>query len=454
MSPRLRVFLFVAAVTAVSATQMAWGQLKSPPGDWPGWRGPDRIGLSAETGLLKEWPKGGPTLLWKATGLGGGYSTPSIAGGRLYAMGTRPQQATGGKAGGGKGKGKAKGSSGPEFVFCLDLKDGKKVWSAEVGATRGGYPAPRSTPTVDGDRVYALSSNGVLVCLGTARGELIWKKNLPADFGGQHGSWAYAESVLIDGDRLICTPGGGQATLVCLDKKTGKEEWRSSVTGLKSKAGSGGRPPRPFNQAGYTSAVVAEIAGVKQYVQFLAGGVVGVAAKDGKPLWHYPWSSDSNANAITPLVRDDSVMVASGYGVGAGRARITKDDAGKFKAEEVFFVRGLQAHHGGLLLVGDHVYGTGAQALVCVSFKNGAVAWQARGVGKGSVAYADGHLYHRGERGDVALVEATPTGYKEKGRFTQPHRSDHAAWPHPVIADGKLYLRDWDIVLCYDVKAK
>jgi outer membrane protein assembly factor BamB len=451
MNIRLRVLLVLGLVAVLALGQGLWAQLKSAPGDWPGWRGPDRTGLSPETGLLKQWPKGGPPLAWKITGLGTGYSTPALAGGRIYVLGTK---------------------GNIEHVFALDVKDGKQVWTGKVGQmSRGGnFPGPRSTPTVDGDHVYALGSDGKLVCLTVASGDLVWSKDLRADFQGRTGFWDYSESPLIDGDVLVCTPGGESATMVALNKKDGKVIWKAPVTGLvmkarpnpfakgkggKSKGGKGkmfGGGPPSYSQVGHSSVVAADIGGVHQYVQFLCGGVVGIAAKDGKLLWHYD-DPASQTNCSTPLVHGDAVFAASGYGTGGGRANIKVSD-GTFKSEPAFFVKSLQNHHGGMVLVGDHVYGTGAAALLCVSFKDGEVAWQERGVGKGSVCFADGHIYHRGENGGVALVEATPAGYKEKGRFMQPDRSEKKAWPHPVVAGGKLYLRDWDALFCYDVKEK
>jgi outer membrane protein assembly factor BamB len=415
--------LVLTAAVLFGTVQTAAAQLKAAAGDWPAWRGPDRTGLSPETGLLKQWPADGPKLAWKISGLGDGYSTPSIAAGKIFLMGT-------------KGKG--------EVLIALDIKDGKLLWSTPVGAEAGGYPGPRCTPTVDGDMVYALSSDGKLVCAETGKGEVRWRKDLKSDFGGKTGNWAYAESPLIDGDTLICTPGGDSATLIALHKTKGDTIWKAPVS-LQ------GKGKRAYSTAAYSSAIVADVAGTKQYIQFLSGGVVGIAAKDGKLLWHYDHPANGTANCSTPIFHDSSVFAASGYSTGGGMAKITADGT-SFKADEVYFVNQLQNHHGGILLIGDHVYGTGSAALFCVDFKSGKIAWQDRSVGKGSVAYADGNLYVRSESGPIALVEATAAGYKEKGRFNQPDRSDKKAWSHPVIAGGKLYIRDWDILLCYDVK--
>lgn len=414
----------LGALLLLTMASSGFAQLKAMPGEWPGWRGPDRNSLSTETGLLKQWPKAGPTLFWKATGLGDGFSTPSLAAGMVFLLGTEGKQ---------------------EFVIALDASDGKRRWATPIGQMAGGHPGPRCTPTIDGKLLYAISSDGKLACMETANGTVRWKKDLKADFAGRWGSWAYAESPLIDGDVLVCTPGGDKNTLVALNKETGQRIWSASPQGLP-----GGK--RAYTTAAYSSVVAGEIAGVKQYVQFLSGGVIGVAAKDGALLWHYDKPANRTANCSTPVVRDDCVFAASGYGTGGGLARITRNNDG-FSANEAYFVNQLQNHHGGMILIGDHIYGTGSSTLLCVNFKSGKIAWQDRSVGKGSLAYADGHLYLRSENGPVALVEATPAGYRENGRFNQPDRSSKRAWPHPVVAGGRLYLRDQDVLLCYDVRA-
>jgi outer membrane protein assembly factor BamB len=397
----------------------ARAQLKAGPGDWPGWRGPDRTDVSTETGLLKEWPEGGPPLIWKATGLGNGFSTPSIYNGRIYLIG---------------------GKGSEESVVCLDVKDGKQVWSSKIGAqARVSYVGTRSTPTIDGELLYALSSAGDLACLETASGKVKWTKSYKSDFGGQYHNWGYTESPLVDGDLLICTPGGSKATLVALNKKTGDEVWRTSLSD---------------RTAAYSSPIVAEVGGLKQYVQYLPSGVVGVSAKDGKLLWRYAKSAaPRGANISTPIFADGYVFSAAAYNTGGGLVQLTVE-GDKVTAKEVFFSKDMMNHHGGVVKVGDALYGTGTSTLLCLDFKTGKKMWQERSVGKGAVTYADGHLYVRGENGAVALVEATPSGYKEKGRFSQPDRSRQKAWPHPVVAGGRLYLRDQDVLLCYDVKQK
>ncbi len=389
--------------------------------DWPQFRGPDRSGVSAEKGLLPAWPTDGPKLLWTARDLGEGHSTPSVAGGRVYGMGLR---------------------GADEVVWALDAASGKQAWSTRIaaGATleaRQGGNGPRGTPTIDGDRVYALGVSGDLVCLDRASGKLLWKKNLVTEFGGSVPRWGYSESPLVDGDVVIAAPGGSASTVVALNKKDGSVAWRCAVPG--------------GDEAHYASAIVADVSGQKQYIHFLSGGVVGIDARGGKFLWRYQNPANRTANCSAPIYRDGLVFAATAYQTGGGLARLTKT-GDTTTAQEIYFTREMQNHHGGMVLVGDYLYGFDNSNLTCLEFKTGKRMWSDRSVGKGSVTYADGKLYCRSERGPVALVEATPTGYTEKGRFEQPERSRAASWPYPVVANGRLYLRDQDVLLCYDVK--
>jgi outer membrane protein assembly factor BamB len=413
--------LLVSALAARSAQ----AQLKAGPGDWPGWRGANRDNVSKETGLLKSWPKEGPELVWKATGLGIGYSTPSIAKGVLYVMGTEGKDT--------------------DCVIAVDIKDGTQLWSTPIGEGTRNYAGPRSTPTIDGDTLYALGSLGTLVALDVKSGEIKWRKEFRKEFAGEPGSWDYTESPLIDGDVLVATPGGAKFPMVALNKKTGALIWTATLSGLDG----------DYTGAHFSSPIVATLQGVKQYVQFLRGGVVGVDAKSGALLWHYDRPANGTANISTPLQFGNAIFASSDYGVGGGLAKIVKKDGG-LEAEEVFFSRELANHHGGMVIVDGFLYGTNVGNLFCVDLSTGKMAWKNRSVGKGSVTYADGHIYVRSEGGSgtVALVEANPKAYKEAGRFDQPERSRQNAWAHPVVAGGKLYLRDQDLLFCYDVKAK
>jgi outer membrane protein assembly factor BamB len=393
--------------------------------DWPQWRGPARTGISTETGLLAEWPTDGPKLLWQAKEIDEGYSTPAVVGDRIYLLSNRGMD--------------------DEFVQALSAADGQQLWAVrigKVGPNQGPqYPGARSTPTVDGDVLYALGSDGDLACVEVNGGKIRWQKNLRTDFGGVPGNWAYSESPLVDGDRLICTPGGKEATIVALDKKTGEPIWKCAL--------------EEADEAAYASAIVIEAAGAKQYVQFLQKGVVGVDAKSGEKLWRYEKTAQgSPANIPTPVAHDAFVYSASGRG-GGGLVEIKTSDSG-VEADEIYAGPKLPTSIGGAVYVGDALYGTNSAGLMSVDFADGEVSWQDRSVGPGAVCYAENRLYVHGEGGDVALVEATPEAYHEKGRFTPPDapaKGKAKAWAYPVVANGRLYIRDWGTLWCYDISA-
>jgi outer membrane protein assembly factor BamB len=410
-----RQFAAIVAIASLAGTASAASF------DWPQWRGPDRTGISRETGLLKSWPPEGPALVWKATGLGGGYSTPSVANGKIFGSGYRGQD---------------------EFAWALDATSGKEIWSVRtaVAERNVGYPeGPRGTPTIDGELLYALGAGGNFVCLETATGKQRWQKNFKSDFGGRMMSgWGFSESPLVDGEQVVCTPGSAKGTVLALNKKTGEVLWQSQEF---------------TDKAAYASLTFVEIGGVKQYIQLTDQHLAGIAAKDGNLLWRAR-RPGRTAVIPTPIFHDNHVFVTSGYGVGCNLFKITADQ-GTFKAEEVYANKDMANHHGGVVLVGEHLYGhSDGKGWVCMEFKTGKVVWSNRGVGKGAVSFADGMLYTRGEggAGTIALVEATPVDYKESGKFNQPDRSNKNSWPHPVIANGKLYLRDQDVLLCYNVK--
>jgi outer membrane protein assembly factor BamB len=413
MKMRLAFAVVVLGLCCVSALAV----------DWPQWRGPERSGVSAETGLLGEWPTEGPKLVWQVKDIDNGYSTPSVVGDRLYLLSNKGMD--------------------DEFVQALSVEDGQQVWAVKVGKVgpnRGPqYPGARSTPTVDGDALYALGSDGDLACVELAGGKVRWQKNLRSDFGGEPGNWAYAESPLVDGETLVCTPGGKEATIVALHKKTGEVIWKCALA--------------EGDQAGYASAIKIDVGGVKQYVQFVQNGLVGVDAKSGRFLWRYDKTGKSPANIPTPVAHDAYVYSASGRGGGGlVQLKVTPDAV---EATEVYFAPKLPTSIGGAVKVGEYLYGTNTGGLMCVDFAKGDVKWQDRSVGAGSVCYADGRLYVHGEKGDVALVEATSEGYREKGRFAppdQPDRGRSQAWAYPVVANGRLYVRDLGTLWCYDVR--
>ncbi|HEX5884596.1 MAG TPA: PQQ-binding-like beta-propeller repeat protein [Pyrinomonadaceae bacterium] len=422
-----RLLTIIASVCLCVSTLSATSSATS---DWPQWRGPDRSGVSPERGLLKQWPAGGPKLLWQVNDIGDGYSTPAVVGTRIYLMSNTGMD--------------------NEFVQALSTQDGKPIWTTRVGNVGNpdqnpNYPKARSTPTVDGDFIYALGSDGDLACLEAKTGKIRWSKSLRKDFGGQPGEWAYAESPLVDGDVVVVTPGGAQATMVALNKKTGALVWKSAIPD--------GEP------AGYASAIVVQGGGRKQYVQLLTKGMVGVDAKTGQFLWRYAEVAKGPAQYFTPVARGEFVY-GGALGIGGGLVRL-KPDGNGVAVEQVYFIRGLPNGVGGAVLVGDHIYGTEVgQKLVAAEFTTGKVKWQAENFGWGSVAAADGLLYLHLISGEVILVEATPEAFHEKGRFTPPNPPKHkqvgqfpeGAFAYPVIANGRLYIRDLGTLWAYDIK--
>lgn len=392
----------------------------APAADWPQWRGPDRTGVSQEKGLLQEWPEGGPKLAWKAEQFGTGYSSPVVVKGVVYTQTTR---------------------DGVEYAVALTEADGKEKWATEIGKVGKNngpqYPGTRSTPTVDGDHLYCLASDGELNCLTTA-GKVVWHKNLAKDFDGKVGNWAYTESVLVDGDAVVCTPGGETATLAKLKKTTGEVIWKAAVPG--------------GDVADYASIMPVTVNGKKEYVQYMRKAAVGVDAETGKFLWKHTRTQDAGASILTPVVDRNVVFVAGSRTGGAALKLSTDGDA--VKADEVFFDKAFGPSSGGAVLLDGHLYFTAGQAgkLYCVEFATGSVKWTEPGVGNASLCYADGRLYLRGWTGEIALAAVSPDKYEEKGRFKQPDKSKITGWPHPVVANGKLYVRDMDTLLCFDVK--
>ncbi len=583
--------------------------------DWPQWQGPDRNAVSKETGLLQEWPKEGPSLAWKMKGVGGGYGAPAIAAGRMFGMSSR---------------------EGEEVVWARSEKDGQELWAVSLGkALTEGMPQGKEgagcTPTVDGERLYALGLGGDLACMQVKDGKVLWRHNLVRDFGGEIPAWRYNESPLIDGDKLICTPGGKETTMVALDKVTGKTVWKSTLAvspgggggTVPPPSGGGGRgnfggfsiasnvgpqmfaqadgnkdqklspaefsaladtwfdrldpgkagkvnaeqfaehfydavprPPTPSGSEGfgspqrrpsrstapafftavdkdkdgsltreeltktfttwyeqwdsekggalseekfraglntalptpqfggggsgggggggrgfgggnsgaaYSSAIAIDFEGQRQYVQFTAKALIGVGGADGKILWRYDRPVNGmGINCTTPLYRDGMIFATSAYGAGGGLAKLGRDGSGGIKAEEVWFSRDMENHHGGVVVVDGALYGAnggnGGGYLACLDFKTGKVLWNERDPGKrrvkkGSLTLADGRIYYRTEEGVVVLIETNSKEYIERGRFDQPDRTRSPAWTHPVVANGKLYIRDQDTLFCYDVKA-
>src|SRR2546425_5510248 len=388
--------------------------------DWPQWRGPDRTDVSRESGLLKEWPSGGPKRLWLFKNAGNGYSGPAIVNGKLFTMVTR---------------------DGAEIMIALNADTGDELWTASIGpiVNSDHGVGPRGTPAVDGERIYGLGGQGKLICAAVADGKVIWSVSM-ADLGGKTPHWGYSESVLVDGDKVICTPGGSKGAIAALDKATGKVIWQSKEF---------------TDPAHYSSAIVGEHAGTRQYIQLTEQHVAGVSANDGKLLWK---SAVPGRTAVvpTPILHDGCVYVTAGYGVGCKLVKLGAEN----QVSDVYDSKAMKNHHGGVVLVGDYLYGySDGSGWLCQEFKSGKEVWsEKKALGKGALGFADGLLYCLDENsGTVVLAEASPTGWKEHGRLkldpqSKIRDSQGRFWTHPVISNGKLYLRDQDLVFCYDVK--
>ena len=386
--------------------------------DWPQWHGPDRTAISTETGLLKTWPAAGPPVVWSISGLGDGYGSVAIKGERIFVQGVKASQSS---------------------VFCLNRADGKTVWVTPLGPRLGQDrgPGPRGTPTVENDRLYSLTENGDLGCLKTTDGSLVWQRNILKDFGGHNPRWLISESPLIEGDRLIVTPGGEGASIVALDKATGKTIWTTKELS---------------DEAGYSSCIAADIGGVRTIIGFTGRAGVGVRASDGKLMWRYEPVSNRTANIATPIVHDNKVFYTSDYGTGCALLGL-RAQGGEVKAEEIYFSREMMNHHGGVVLLNGYLYGFNNAILSCVEFATGKTVWRDRSVGKGTLTYADGLLYLLSENNVVGLADASPAGYKEKGRF-QIADQGWPSWAHPVVCGGRFYIRNQGTLACYDIKAR
>jgi len=411
----LQRYILVTLLALGGVTTRA--QSEQTAGDWPQWQGPDRTGISRETGLLREWPSSGPAVLWSATDLGSGYGSVAIKGDRIFVQGM-------------------KGST--SIVSALSRADGKPVWSKSLGpsVSNDQGSGPRGTPTVDGDRLYVLTESGDLACLKTD-GTAVWQRNILKDFGGQNIRWLISESPLVDGNNVIVTPGGRNAGMVALDKTTGKTVWISKELS---------------DRAGYSSPIVADVQGVRTLMTLTASAGVGVRASDGKLMWHYERAANDVANIATPVFSDNKVFYTSAYDTGAGLLGLTAQN-GEVKASEIYFTRNMKNHHGGVVLVDGYLYGFNDSILTCLEFSTGKQMWRDRSVGKGTVTYAEGNLYIQGENNLVGLAEASPSGYKEKGRFPIADQG-LPSWAHPVVSGGRLYVRNQGTLAAYDIKAK
>ncbi|MFT5469830.1 MAG: outer membrane protein assembly factor BamB [Verrucomicrobiales bacterium] len=424
-SPNLELLMNRFALSLLSLAVLAGS---ANAADWPQFRGPLQDGISPDTGLLKSWPEGGPKKLWTSDGAGMGYSSFTVSGGKLYTLGT---------------------TDGKVHLVCLDANSGDKLWSSpfadddEKGYSAGWGGGPRSTPTVDGDKVYALGPKGVLACLAASDGDVLWSRNIQADFGGKAGGWGYSESPVIDGQKVLVAPGGGPGAIVALEKKSGETIWQSNIPGA--------------DKAEYATIVIAEIHGKRQYIKLFQQLLVGVSAEDGDVLWKSEWPRGRTAVIPTPIVDGNRVYITSGYGAGSKLVEIADD----WETKDVWDNTEMKNHHGGVIKVGGYVYGfSDGPGLSCQSWETGELVWnqKERSINKGSIQIADGLIYCLNEGDGVCtIVGASPDGFVEKGSFKLDPQSEKRnpkgrVWTHPVVIGGKLYLRDQELISCYDVK--
>jgi outer membrane protein assembly factor BamB len=405
------LFPFVTAVVTLSLSTAVSNRTLD---DWPQWRGPNRDGRSAERGLLKTWPAGGPPLAWQAKGAGEGYSSFAAADGRLITLGARGDR---------------------EYVIAFDAASGKQLWATAHGRRFGNDrgDGPRGTPTVEGDRIYAFGASGDLSVLEASSGKVLWAVNVLQKFGGSNITWGLSESPLVLADRILVNAGGPQSSIVALNKKDGAVLWRSQS-----------------DEAGYSSAVLHEGGGVREAIFFTGQRALGVDVADGRLLWSYDKVANCTANIATPIVRGNHVFLSSDYGTGAALLELTPG-GGSVRAREVYFTKEMRNHHASSVLVGDYLYGFSSAILTAMRFDSGQVAWRDRSVGKGSVVFADERLYLFSENGVVGLAEAAPDAYREHGRF-QIKSGSLPTWAHPIVSGGKLFLRDQDTVYAYNVR--
>jgi len=386
---------------------------------WTRFHGPNHDNKSPDTGLLKQWPEGGPELLWTAEGIGFGYSGVTIADDRMFTSGNIDERSV---------------------VTALDATDGKILWQTPNGkAWEMSYPGTRGTPTIDGNRVYDESPLGELVCLDAASGKKIWGRNILDDFEGKNIFWALSESVLIDADRVVCCPGG-ETSMVALDKQTGDVAWKASSTG---------EPP------GYATATLAEYQGLRMIITLSLKSMIGVNADTGDLLWQVKHESLHNENVLQPVYHDGQVFVSS-LKTGSVRWKINVDGQ-KASVREVWRSEQMDNHHDHVILLDGYLYGSSCirngGKWICLDWDTGEMQYADKGVGKGTCTYADGMLYALSERRAVGLVKPTPAAHEIVSRFELPAQGKGRTWAHPVVCGGRLYLRHGEFLYVYDVKA-
>ena len=404
----------------VSAATPAIATVNTSAPYWPRFHGPNMDNISPDTDLLKKWPEGGPGRFWTSKGIGHGFGCPSIAAGLIFTSGNVKDKTV---------------------VTAMDL-NGQIQWQVPAGeAWTGGHPSARGTPTINGDRLYHESPLGQVVCLDTKTGKEIWSVNILKEFDAKNITWALAESVLIDGDWVICCPGGEKASVVALDKKTGKTVWAAKSTGALTS---------------YTTPVLIQYCGLRIMLTMNQKALIGVNADNGELLFQHPHETQHDVHATTPIFHDGQIFITSGYGSGSEMVKLIVDDR-KASVELVWQSKELDNHHGGMVLIDDYLYGAAHQRnggrWICLAWNDGAKKYAEKGVGKGSLTYTDGMLYCWSEKGQVGLVPATPEKHEPVSEFTVAEGGDGPTWAHPVVCDGRLYLRHGSVLHAYDIRA-
>ncbi|TWT83346.1 outer membrane biogenesis protein BamB [Planctomycetes bacterium CA13] len=406
--------------------------------DWLQWRGVDRANHSSETGLFETWGDDGPPLKWMAEGLGRGYANVSVEGDRIYTTGDFDNS---------------------QSTVAIDALTGKVIWKQAITdqKPKHGFEGSRTTPTIDGDRLYMVSSDGKVACFSATDGAVVWRRDFKDWNGKMMSGWGFSESPLVDGDKVICTPGGPEGMVVALDKSTGEEVWACKMS-----------DPTPSNDdetlnegAGYSSPVISNGGGVKQYIQLVGRGLLGIRASDGKLLWQYNRVGNTTANVPTAIIDGDYVFTSTGYNTGSALLKLTPEGDDGVQVTEVYWLKGrkLQNKHGGITLVDGYLYcghGNGNGMPICVEMATGEIAWgpkRAEGKGETSLIHADGHILYRREDGTIILTKVNPQEFEVLSTF-EPAFQEAQSWAHPVIAGGMLYLREQDKLMCYELKAE
>ena len=382
--------------------------------EWSQWLGPNRDGISLETNLLTEWGVTRPQILWRSS-IGDGFSGISIANGRGYTMAAM---------------------EGKEYIYCFDILNGQEIWrfqSGEIYLDSMGGHGPRSTPTIEENLLFTMSAYGKIYALDTQSGQEIWSHDLKRKFGGKTPRWGFSASPLIEENLVLIEVGGGtNASLVAFDKNNGNIVWKSD----NSKIG------------GYSSPIAITSYGIRQAIFFTGNYLVSVAPKDGTVYWKYPWETSYDVNASTPvLIPGDKLFISSGYGVGAATLQMRNKNE-SIDVAEVWRSKVMKNQFGTAVLHDNYLFGFDGRILVCINADTGEEMWKQRGYGQGTLILADNHLIILSDKGNLALAEASPVGFREKLSIQVLNGT---CWTVPTLSDGRLYLRSMNEIVCLNI---